>query len=149
MRDRSKLAALRRIAAVEQVQRTSAEVALRAARNAEEAARDMAAQARDVAESEHREWLRHVSGRTFSPELGMALGARAVDAEGRAEGAEAEAAAATSETDERESAWRLLDAQARRTGASLRDLHRSMARRAEEMRLSALEDRTTFEAMRP
>jgi hypothetical protein len=148
MRDRRKLAAMRRIAEVERMRRSAAEEALLRARRQEMDARDEADLARQKAEEAHDDWYRHVTGSSFLPEHCRIFGSVAVDLHHGAATAEAAADRAATQSAADELAWRTIDARLRRSEASMRDVRRALARRIDEIRLSALEDRITLKAMR-
>lgn len=148
MRDRRQLVALRHIAQVEKARRSAAESALARAREAESAARAEENVAREKAEQAHGDWYAHVQAGPFSPEHYRALGTVTVEALGKAAAAAAAAERATAQAEAGEAAWRLVEARLRRTEARIRDVKRAVARRAEEVRMAALEDRITLEAVR-
>jgi hypothetical protein len=134
-----------KLASVQRVRKAAAEAALIIARAAEAEARADEEEAKSRTEAAEREWMEHVSGAGFSPELGGALAARVVERDAAALQAGKRAERASEISARRQGDWQLSDARSRSGEDSLRKLRRRVSARSEEDRLAEMADRVTFD----
>ena len=143
MADRQRLASMTQLLAVQRARRSSAEIILVEARQAEAKARDaerMAILERDEAVGD---WTTYVEKAGFSPEHSRMLATLLIERDHAAGLAGGHAEAATQLSGRREQEWRTAEAQVRAGTAARRRLDRKLARRDEEKGLAALADRVT------